>query len=320
MLKNSTSQNQQREKNIQYKLTSLLFSILGCIAILISSTLALFCEDISSDTSTIEGAYYCLMINKTQTGVYVCPLAKDDTHTFEIKAGGTASTGHCKIQIGEKVYYTPQIDNGEQFSLTITAAENTPVVFTSKWGATIPSSAEIVYTNYIYHSTTPHTLYTVEPTAKLSDIATHYNVSEKDIQTYNGINDVSYGDIIKIPNTSENTLPYAVPYAIYIIEENATIDAVAEYYRVSINDIKMYNNPFEFNVGKEIKIPGVSPDTPPYVMPISEQVESENEGNAPPTESATPTDENIPADSENSNEETSPPLSDENKEEKETTE
>ena len=164
-----------------------IFSIFVCIAVMLTSTFALFYTNVSTQSSTIESAYYTISVDKTQNGIYTCPLVAEDRHVFVITANGTATTGYCKIQIGDQVYYTDQIHNTSPLALTVQAASDTVITFMPQWG-TLPENLLVNRCqNEIIHSTTPYTTYTVEPTAKLADIASHYSVAEADILAYNNL-------------------------------------------------------------------------------------------------------------------------------------
>lgn len=208
-----------------------LLTILACTAVMAASTFALFYSEVSTDHSTIAGAYYSVTVDNAENGTYICPLASEDKHVFEIKADGTATTGYCKIQVGENIYYTEQIFQGHSLILTVQAAKGTPIVFTPGWGAL----SEETCGNVIIHSATPFTVYTVEPTARLSNIAAHYSVSEEDILIYNNLLTATVdeesstpllpvGMELKIPSPAENAEPYKVPYATYVVEPTEPIN------------------------------------------------------------------------------------------------
>ena len=253
-----------------------LLTILACTAVMAASTFALFFSEVSTDHSTIAGAYYSVTVDNTENGTYICPLAFEDKHTFEIKADGTASTGYCKIQVGEDIYYTEQIFQGHSLILTVQAAKGTPIVFTPGWGVL----SEDICGNEIIHSATPSTVYTVEPTAKLSSIAAHYGVTEEDILIYNNLLAatvdeesttplLAVGMELKIPNPAENVEPYKVPYATYTVEPTATLSDIAAYYNVSETDILIYNDISEISVNMPLNIPGVAENMIPYAVPFA---------------------------------------------------
>ena len=262
-----------------------IFSIFVCTAIMVASTFALFYTNVSTQSSTIESAYYTVSVDNAQNGTYTCPLIAEDKHVFVITANGTATTGYCKIQIGDQVYYTDPIYNISPLTLTVQAAKDTVITFMPQWGTLPESLVENRCQNEIIHSTTPSTTYTVEPTAKLADIASHYGVAEADILVYNNLLAVAVIDIngesvlpqltvgmdLKIPNPTENVEPYKVPYATYTVEAAATLEGISEYYGVSVEDIRLYNGIDAITEGLVLKIPGVPSDTAVYVATVPTQ-------------------------------------------------
>lgn len=264
------------EKVFRCRMVISLLTILACTAVMAASTFALFYMDVSTDNSTIASAYYSVTVDNADNGVYISPLAFEDKHIFEIKADGTATTGYCKIQVGANTYYTEQIFKGQSLVLTVQAAKGTPITFTPGWG----TLSEETCGNEIIHSATPHTVYTVEPTARLSSIAAHYGVTEEDILIYNNLLAataaeesntplLSVGIELKIPNPAENTEPYKVPYATYIIEPTATLDAISYHYGISVEDIIAFNDMTTYGVGMSLKIPNADPYLPDYAVPYA---------------------------------------------------
>lgn len=120
----------------------------------------------------------------------------------------------------------------------------------------------------------PYAKYTVEPTANIYDISRHYGVSSTDILLYNDIRKIKVGTNLKIPGVSPRFPAYEVSYATYTVEEYATFEGISEYYGVSEEDIKLYNDIDELIVGYEMKIPGVPTDTESYIAPVPEIIEN----------------------------------------------
>ncbi len=266
------------DKVFRCRMVVSLLTIFACTVVMAASTFALFYSEVSTDNSTLVGAYYSVTVESVENGTYICPLAFEDKYTFEIKADGTATTGYCKIQVGEQIYYTEQIFRGSSLILTVQAAEDTPIVFTPQWG----TLSEDTCGNEIIHSTTPHTPYKIEPTARLANIAAHYGVSEEDILIYNNIPAVATADIngestitlevgmeLKIPNPAEDATPYKVPYATYVVEPTATLDAISAHYGISIEDIYAFNDVNTYSVGMSLKIPNADPYLPDYAVPYA---------------------------------------------------
>ncbi len=205
------------DKVFRCRLVISLLTILACTAVLAASTFALFFAEISTDNSTLVGAYYSVTVDNAENGTYICPLAFEDKHTFEIKADGTATSGHCKIRVGDTTYYTEQIPQGHSLVLTVQAAKDTVITFTSEWSMLFEDTCG----NEIIHSATPHAVYRVEPTAKLANIAAHYGVTEPAILTYNNLSvaddlgestiQLDIGTELKIPGVPYDTPSYVAP-------------------------------------------------------------------------------------------------------------
>lgn len=267
------------EKVFRCRMAVSLLTILACTAIMAASTFALFYMDVSTDHSTITGAYYAVTVDNAEDEIYICPLKYEDKHVFEIKANGTATTGYCKIQVGESTYYTERIFQGQSLVLTVQAAQGTPIFFTPGWG----TLSEETCGKEIIHSVTPSTTYTVEPTVRLSSIAAHYGVTEEDILIYNNLLAATVaeedttpllpvGMELKIPNPAENTEPYKVPYATYIVEPTATLESISAHYSISVEDIIAFNGVTTYDVGMSLKIPNADPYIPDYAVPYATYV------------------------------------------------
>lgn len=266
------------DKVFRCRMVVSLLTILACTAVMAASTLALFFSEVSTENSTITGAHYSVTIENTENETYICPLAYEDKHTFEIKAGGTATTGYCVIQVGENTYYTEQIPQGSALTLTVQAAKDTVITFSPGWGVL----AEKPCGNEIIHSATPSTIYEVEPTARLASIAAHYGVTEESIRVYNNLLAaavevesesnpplLTVGMELKIPNPAENVDPYKVPYSTYVVEPTADINAISAHYGISIEDIYAFNDMTTYGVGMNLKIPNADPYLPDYAVPFA---------------------------------------------------
>lgn len=187
-----------------YVLTMLVCGIFFC-----SATFAWFSGQGGSHIASIESAKYAVSVEINDTPLsaneYICPLVKSDEHTFIITAKGTASVGYCVIEIDDKVYSTVAIPQGESITLTIVAAQGTQIRFSAKWGAAPTDSVG----ERLEISKTPYTEYTVAENITPEQIAAHYGVSIEEILLYNGIDCITGGDAIQIPNTTVTEPPAA---------------------------------------------------------------------------------------------------------------
>ncbi len=246
-----------------------LLSIFFCLSAMLSSAFAFLTVERDTGYSVLSAAYYSITVDKAPEGVYVCPVEYEDTHVFVLRAEGTATTGYCKVQVGDTVYYTPQIVPGCIFSLRVQAAKDTRITFTPIWGLK-PAANLSLYnpTEAVFrHSETPYVTYRVEPQAKLTDIAAYYNVPETDILRYNNVAGLVIGIELKIPGKFGDLSTYAVPYTTYLVEPQAKLADIAAYYGVPAEEILWYNLLTEIVPYTILKIPGVRPFTAPYAVP-----------------------------------------------------
>lgn len=256
-------------RDFYVKISFSLLTIFACLVMIVSSALAFFYTDVKTNDTTVKSACYSVVLDNVKNNVYVAPLAADDTHRFEIRAEGSASTGYCKVTVGEDTYFTGQIKPEESVPLTVIAAEGTVITFESFWGV---NPTKRIISDVIEHSRTPFASYKVEVLAKLEDIALYYGVSEKNILMFNDLTTINAGYDLKIPGVDPATKPYAVPYAEYKMEPTATLAAISDHYKVSVADIRAFNGleeSSELSVGSLLKIPGVEPDVKPYAVPYA---------------------------------------------------
>lgn len=114
----------------------------------------------------------------------------------------------------------------------------------------------------------PFTTYTMEPTAKLENIARYYEVPVEDILAFNEPQNLLVHGGLKIPYAAVRQVPYAVPFATYKVEATAKLVNISNHYKISETDILTYNNITEIKVGEVLKIPGVPADTKAYAVPV----------------------------------------------------
>ena len=147
------------DKTLITNVTVSVISILLCLVTMTTATWALFTDNISSGTNTIQPANYVLTVEvtdpNTTEGVAVASdtnggysFVSKTTYKITMTAGGTGSTtGYCAVNVvrGEeeaKTYYTEQIftvadaEAGKKsvISFTLTFAEATTVYFNPCWG------------------------------------------------------------------------------------------------------------------------------------------------------------------------------------------
>lgn len=294
-----------------------VLTILTCCVMFCSATFAWFTSAQSAGIEAITTAIYSLDITVDGVSIgtcdsagsvtYTCPLAADDKHTVTITPTGTAETGYCVINGGDKTNSTEQINAGESFTLTVIAAKDEVITFSANWG-TYQGGISVQALGYegcgtvgdggcIKISSTPYELYTVAEGATLEMIAEHYQVPAEDILIFNGITELTVGETIKIPNTAV-TEPLVIAddtdYVLYTVAEGVTIDMLAEHYGVHAEEILSFNNITELTVGETIKIPH-SKVTEPFVLPEEEPSDEPGGDETPtPSESPAPTETPTP--------------------------
>lgn len=294
-----------------------VLTILTCCVMFCSATFAWFTSEQSAGVAPITTASYSLDItvdggsigtcDSKDTVTYICPLVKEDKHIFTITPTGTAETGYCVINGGDKTNSTEQINAGGSFTLTVVAAEGEAITFSANWG-TYQSGLAVQALGYegcgtiadggcIEISSTPYELYTVDEGVTLEMLAEHYQVPAEDILIFNGITELTVGETIKIPNTTV-TEPLVIAddtdYVLYTVAEGVTIDMLAEHYGVPAEEILSFNNITELTVGETIKIPHPKV-TEPFVLPEEEPSDKPDGDEAPtPSESPTPTETPAP--------------------------
>lgn len=177
-----------------------VLTILTCCVMFCSATFASFTSAQSAGIATITTAIYSLDITVDGVSIgtcdsagsvtYTCPLAADDKHTVTITPTGTAETGYCVINGGDKTNSTEQINAGESFTLTVIAAKDEVITFSANWG-TYQGGISVQALGYegcgtvgnggcIEISSTPYELYTVAEGVTLEMIAEHYQVPAED--------------------------------------------------------------------------------------------------------------------------------------------
>lgn len=236
-----------------------VMTISMCSVLFCTATYAHFTSNQTSAVMPIQAATSSFRVSNGQKRIgisgsdnvvtYTCPLSPDDMHEFTLEQVGTASLGYCAIEVDGVVYRTEAIEGNENsrssgFTIRIQAAKGTRIAFAASWGdpASIDPQAmalsyftasnatdsnafeEILYGDgsCIYVSETPYEYYEVEEGVTLEMLEEHYEVSAKDILHYNGIEELTVGEIIKIPNTKVKDAFVLVKPEIPATPSNAT--------------------------------------------------------------------------------------------------
>lgn len=160
-----------REKVFVTRVTVAVLGILMWMSAMGFTAYAYYSSSITSGANTIEAAVYGTEIAVKDTSIedeasailqadisltnsvgsnYA--LIAEKTYNVEIKATGTASTGYCKIEVGQKgedgIYYTIPIKPGETLTFTIKCYKSSTVSIITNWGScSVTDETKIIESN-----------------------------------------------------------------------------------------------------------------------------------------------------------------------------
>ena len=141
------------EKSLSRIMLSSVFGILLCGICLAGLTWAWFTGSVSSTANTITAADFSVGVEFKQNELVIEPAIENEsyklnsgTYKVTITADGSATTGYCKVEYGEKTYYTvPLFTNSESDTVefTVYASGNSELKITPQWGTcAVPATAE----------------------------------------------------------------------------------------------------------------------------------------------------------------------------------
>jgi len=241
--------------------------------------------------------------------VYISHLATKDLHIFTLRYNGTSEHGFCAVHVDDETYYTPEIGPNQYLKLGIRAAEAKEIKFQPMWGkpeyfvetGTVRLYGEVYeeepvmmlfsfrdfeesaaeqeddYGKAIPGPRTPCKEYQFPQYGTLEDIAAFYEIEVEDILIFNGIEDaedIEIGDWIDLPYVDEEAEVFVPtpPDIEHEVLEGETIESIAEFYDISIEELIEYNDlepveieeeePAEENGAVE---PGVPMEQPEWV-------------------------------------------------------
>ena len=132
------NQNGKQNRSVYIKILVPFLVILACCAALFASTYAWFTVSLKNEIAPIRSAVYRLRIVQDAAGKEVgSSIEISKPEIFSLTAGTSddaASTGYCKVIVGEDVYYTDQIAKGETLQLTIVTDGSITVQFEPQIG------------------------------------------------------------------------------------------------------------------------------------------------------------------------------------------
>ena len=203
-------------------------SLLLCANTLTVPTYAWFTDSLSKKAGNIKSATYEINVTngseQSVAGIDTLPLSQGDEHVYYLTAGGSASTGYCTVTVRkdnteDSVTVIDPIAPEQTVRLTLTAAAGSTVEFAPSWGkpqegttVVIPAASYAVrgeqpLTVSLEISRTASAEYTVTEETTLEALEQEYGVAAQDILTYNGLETLTPGETILIPDLSGVILP-----------------------------------------------------------------------------------------------------------------
>lgn len=212
-----------REKVFVTRVTVAVLGILMWMSAMGFTAYAYYSSSITSGANIIEAAVYSTEINVKDTSIedevsatlqsdasltnsvasnYTLSAGK--TYKVEIKATGTASTGYCEIEVGQKgqdgIYYTIPIKKGETLTFTIECYKSSTVGIITNWGScSVTDQTKIIAGNGSIRIGEPITRNSETPVGA----APTETSSAKEMQTSGNTEPVTLDDS---PETSTGTL------------------------------------------------------------------------------------------------------------------
>ena len=225
------------EREFWTRIAVSLFCIVACMAAMLSTAYAWFLVSISSNQNVISSANYSIEVEAENTGMnkekgcytYICGVATEDEHFFSITATGTAQNGYCEITIKEKI-----VDVDGKVTYQEGDTYKTGVIAQGNALKVCVRAAQDCRIEFV-------------PVWCAAETATTFSLRRP--------------QAFYIDHST-------TPYIEYLVVEGVTLEALAEYYGVSVEDICIYNGISELEVGETIKIPGIEDDSiEPYMPP-----------------------------------------------------
>lgn len=135
---------EKRSDGLNHLLAPSLMAIMACALYLCGTSWAWYSSSQVSSVSSIVSATYDadVAINvdgatsgmvKTNT-ISQMDLESGKEYLVTIKASGNATSGYCKVEVGNEVYYTNSIIPNDEYSFKIKVNENCVLKITPQWG------------------------------------------------------------------------------------------------------------------------------------------------------------------------------------------
>ena len=221
------SRKKLSEKTFWMHILNSVAGIIVCTILMVSTAYALFQMQITSDENIIRGANYGLEITASDSNA----LSSEDKGIYT---------------------YTCNLASADEHVFTLSAI-----------GTASKGYCEITITDSegeeIYHT------YPIKQGASLELCIQAEAGSEIKLVPVMGV----YDGPVPLSLRAQDTMKIrhsTTPYVKYKVVEGVTLEDLADYYGVTVEDILIYNDISELTVGEVIKIPGIEDDTiEPYV-------------------------------------------------------
>lgn len=144
---------ESQDKTFSRIMCSSVLGVLICTICLAGLTWAWFSSSATSTASAITAADFSVTATvKDSSGAEVEPfegsyLLGSVTYTVTVTAGGAASTGYCRVRLGEDPYrtvqlYTNEEDGTRSVTFTVSADAETYLKITPQWGTYTDTAGE----------------------------------------------------------------------------------------------------------------------------------------------------------------------------------
>ena len=225
---------------------SSVFGILLCGICLAGLTWAWFTSSISSTANTITAADFSVGVEFKQNELVIEPAIENEsyklnsgTYKVTITADGSATTGYCKVEYGEKTYYTvPLFTNSESDTVefTVYASGNSELKITPQWGTcAVEPKAE-----------NPHI---GNPAKPEKHIVSSIGTPPKSMTTAEASEQSEEGETANAVIDTEQS---------YTVQQGDTLSEIANRYGTTAAVLSAYNNienAAEIQAGATLKIP-----------------------------------------------------------------
>lgn len=138
------SKEERRSDGLYHILAPSMMAICACALYLCGTSWAWYSSTQASSVSSIISATYdadvAINVDGATSGVpkidtiSQMTLESGKEYKVTIKASGSATSGYCKVEVGNKVYYTNSIIPNDEYSFKIKANESCILKITPQWG------------------------------------------------------------------------------------------------------------------------------------------------------------------------------------------